>query len=87
MSSREPEWESLDDDVQGFLPGQPIPCGIGKLLETLDKAATDYLLAALGNHAYTHMAIHKALIKRGYRMSYSTVQRHRNGTCSCEVEL
>lgn len=81
-------WESLDDDVRGLSHrGAPSGCGIQKLLDTLDKKDADAVLAVLGNHTYTHMAIRQALIRRGHTLSYSVVQRHRIGTCACEREL
>lgn len=87
MSQPGADWESLQEELRGLSRrGRPLSCGMQKTLDSLPPADRVTLQEALDNAAYTTTALRQALARRGFAMSYSIVQRHRTGTCSCGEE-
>lgn len=60
-------------------------CGIKRVLDSLDPADRDDLIAALALDPAEamHSTIARVLKARGHEVSDHTVRRHRNGECRC----
>jgi hypothetical protein len=61
-------------------------CGVKKVLDSLDPADRDDLIAALAMDPgdVMHSTISRVLRARGIELSDQTIGRHRNGVCRCE---
>jgi hypothetical protein len=60
------------------------PCGISRVLETLDSAEADELREVLADRSIMHTVIASVLQARGFDVHRKTVEAHRNGGCRCE---
>jgi hypothetical protein len=58
-------------------------CSIGELLGVLPDPEADALRAMLGDPAWTHAAISRALKDEGANIEGQTVSRHREQRCRC----
>ena len=62
------------------------PCSVGSLLERLEGAELDALLAMLGTpqqRGWPQDAIYDALTAEGYEVGRQSINRHRGGKCRC----
>lgn len=56
-------------------------CTVCTLIQKLDKADSEALVAALSDETFTHAAICRALQAEGHRILATTIQRHRSRNC------
>lgn len=62
---------------------RPNRCGVNRVLQTLEGGDRDDLDKALADPGITTAAIHRALVKRGFKIDAKGVAYHRKGTCAC----
>jgi hypothetical protein len=79
------KWDTFEDEVKAVAASSSRErCGVNALLNKLGPSDRTKVTALLENPEYTTVAIGKVIrrrIKNG--PSDSTIQRHRNGNCSC----
>lgn len=78
----------LDEVVELGESRRRVMCTVAIIRDGLDdatRAELDTLLTTVVDGRFVHAGMHiaKALTKRGLTVNGHTVQRHRNGDCSC----
>lgn len=76
------------DEVAAETPSKERACRVRSLLLEMDpKDRSDVEgVLALPPEAAPHLAIQRALKRRGLSVSTSVISRHRRGECSCVVQ-
>lgn len=71
--------------LEGLKPVKKIrPCRIREILAGLDDSDKDILETALADFRnWSTRGLEKALKGRGVEVSDTSIERHRNGICSC----
>ena len=67
-------------------PMHGTPCSVGVLLDQLEGAEHDALLAMLGTpekRGWSQAQIYDALTAEGYTVGRQTINKHRAGQCRC----
>lgn len=62
---------------------QPNRCPVAKVLPDLSKEDRGDLEAAMANPGLRHVAIARALERRGHRVSDKAIAAHRGESCAC----
>lgn len=71
------------DEVSALQHGRGAVCTVGEYLGGLDKDDLDEITVVMRDDKYTSTAIAKALSGRGFKVSSTTLMRHRRGDCKC----
>lgn len=73
------------DEVRAQHVGPGSRCVVALLLESMDAKEREEVTAVFDMpcEAVTHVAITKALVARGYKVSTTSVSRHRKRECKC----
>ena len=73
----------LDEIGEEQARTQPNRCPVAKVLPEMAKDDRADLEAALANPALRHVAIARALDRRGHRVSDKAIAAHRGESCAC----
>jgi hypothetical protein len=72
---------SLLADLQP--PAKVWPCKVRAIVETLDKADAEILLAAVMTPEWKYQTLESALAAKGIVLGGALIKRHRSKECSC----
>lgn len=61
-------------------------CALSKWADTLEKADREQFEVAVADLTIPHSDIFRAMRAMGFTLGLSTVGRHRNGVCTCDVQ-
>ena len=75
---------SLLDDIASDHLRSGTRCGVRATLDSMTPEDAAELRVAIDNPAYAAAAIHRALKRRGVRLSDQSITRHRAERCLCE---
>lgn len=71
------------DEVSALQYLRGATCTVGEYLGSLDQGDLDEIMVVMSDDKYTSTAIAKALSGRGFKVSSTTLMRHRRGDCKC----
>lgn len=75
---------SLLEEAQALAKRPGGTCGVALLVRRLGETEQAELLEAMDDPITSSRGISLALDRRGYTVSYQTIQRHRRGDCACD---
>ena len=73
----------IEDIASEQEASRPNRCAVHRIRHSLPDADAADLETALADPAITTSAIHRALMKRGFKVDPKGIAYHRKGTCAC----